>query len=59
MAGFKEKVLNLHKRNIDKLDILPNIPLVTQDNMSMTYTPGVDFPCLEIEIAILMTLKKD
>ena len=49
MADFKEKVLNLHKKNTGKLDILSNVPLVTQNDLSMSYTPGVALPCLEIQ----------
>jgi len=49
MADFKEKVLNLHKKNTGKLDILSNVPLVTQNDLSMAYTPGVALPCLEIQ----------
>ncbi|MFP4478575.1 MAG: NADP-dependent malic enzyme [Candidatus Izemoplasmatales bacterium] len=49
MADFKEKVLDLHRKNTGKLDILANVPLVTQNDLSMAYTPGVALPCLEIQ----------
>ncbi|QWB99914.1 NADP-dependent malic enzyme [Mycoplasmatota bacterium] len=49
MTDFKEKVLDLHKRNTGKLDILPNVSLASQDDLSMAYTPGVALPCLEIK----------
>ncbi|MBI9010407.1 MAG: NADP-dependent malic enzyme [Tenericutes bacterium] len=48
MDTFKQKTLDLHKKNIGKLDLVPNIPLETKDDMSMAYTPGVAIPCLEI-----------
>ncbi len=61
MDDFDNKVLNLHKKNIGKLDILPNVPLKTQLDLSMAYTPGVAIPCLEIandnSKALELTLK--
>ena len=61
MIDFKEKTLNLHKKNIGKLDILPNVSLDTIEDMNMAYTPGVALPCLEIsknkEAAYEYTLK--
>ena len=48
MDTFKQKTLDLHKKNIGKLDLIPNISLETKDDMSMAYTPGVAIPCLEI-----------
>jgi len=48
MKSFKQKTLDLHKRNTGKLDLVPNIPLETKEDMSMAYTPGVAIPCLEI-----------
>ncbi len=49
MADFKEKVLELHRINKGKLDIIPNVNLNTQDDLSMAYTPGVALPCIEIK----------
>ncbi|MCF7924349.1 MAG: NADP-dependent malic enzyme [Candidatus Izimaplasma sp.] len=49
MSKFKDKSLNLHKKNIGKLDILPNIKLNTKNDLSLAYTPGVSYPCLEIK----------
>lgn len=49
MPDFKEKVLKLHRKNKGKLDILPNIEIKTQEDLSMAYTPGVALPCLEID----------
>ena len=49
MADFKEKVLELHRINKGKLDIIPNVNLNTPDDLSMAYTPGVALPCIEIK----------
>ncbi|XMB71634.1 NADP-dependent malic enzyme [Mycoplasmatota bacterium WC30] len=48
MDNFKEKTLNLHKKNKGKLDLVPNIKLETIEDMSLAYTPGVAIPCMEI-----------
>jgi malate dehydrogenase (oxaloacetate-decarboxylating) len=48
MEKFKQKTLELHKKNTGKLDIKPNIELKTIEDMSMAYTPGVAIPCMEI-----------
>lgn len=48
MEEFKNKVLNLHSKNIGKLDILPNVKLENKDDLSLAYTPGVAIPCMEI-----------
>lgn len=49
MSKFKEKSLNLHKANLGKLDIIPNVRLKTREDLSLAYTPGVSYPCLEIQ----------
>ena len=49
MPDFKEKVLQLHQKNKGKLDVLPNIKINNQTDLSMAYTPGVALPCLEID----------
>jgi malate dehydrogenase (oxaloacetate-decarboxylating) len=48
MSDFREKVLNLHKKNIGKLDILPNVSLENRTDLSLAYTPGVAIACEEI-----------
>jgi len=53
MTYFKDKVLAMHKKNTGKLDILPNIEIKNQEDLSMAYTPGVAYPCLEIKNDIL------
>jgi malate dehydrogenase (oxaloacetate-decarboxylating) len=58
---FKQKTLDLHKKNIGKLDIKPNVELNSKIDLSMAYTPGVALPCLEIagdkDKAYLYTIK--
>jgi malate dehydrogenase (oxaloacetate-decarboxylating) len=49
MANFKEKVLELHKKNTGKIDVLPNVNINHLDDLSMAYTPGVALPCIEIQ----------
>ncbi|MFW5889155.1 MAG: NAD(P)-dependent malic enzyme [Bacillota bacterium] len=51
MSKFEEQSLNLHKANTGKLDIIPNIKLKTREDLSLAYTPGVSYPCLEIKKA--------
>ncbi|MFA7076283.1 MAG: NADP-dependent malic enzyme [Candidatus Izemoplasmatales bacterium] len=48
MSNFREKTLELHRKNTGKLDILPNIKLDNLDDLSLAYTPGVAIPCKEI-----------
>jgi len=46
MAGFKQQTLDYHEQG--KIGTLLTKPCHTQDDLSMAYTPGVAFPCLEI-----------
>ncbi len=48
MKDIKQKTLDLHKKNIGKLDLIPNVELNTKDDLSLAYTPGVAIPCMEI-----------
>ncbi len=61
MNDFENKVLDLHKKNIGKLDIIPNVKLENRDDLSMAYTPGVAIPCMEIyrdkSKALIYTIK--
>lgn len=47
MADFKQQTLDYHEQG--KIGTLLTKPCHTQDDLSMAYTPGVAFPCLEIE----------
>ncbi|MDD2400397.1 MAG: malate dehydrogenase [Sulfurovum sp.] len=42
----KEEALAYHKKG--KIGITPTKPCETQDDLSLAYTPGVAYPCLEI-----------
>lgn len=42
----KEEALAYHKKG--KISIAPTKPCETQDDLSLAYTPGVAYPCLEI-----------
>lgn len=46
----KEAALLYHSRNRrGKLEVIPTKPYCTQYDLSLAYTPGVAYPCLEIE----------
>jgi malate dehydrogenase (oxaloacetate-decarboxylating) len=49
MDQFQKNVLDLHKRNIGKLEIKSNVNISNQNDLSMAYTPGVALPCVEIK----------
>nr|MCU0409698.1 NADP-dependent malic enzyme [Bacteroidales bacterium] len=46
----KEEALLYHSRGRHgKVEVIPTKPYCTQYDLSMAYTPGVAYPCLEIE----------
>ncbi|HLN55393.1 MAG TPA: malic enzyme-like NAD(P)-binding protein [Bacteroidales bacterium] len=46
----KEAALQYHSRNRrGKVEVIPTKPYCTQFDLSLAYTPGVAYPCLEIE----------
>ncbi len=46
----KEKSLRYHSEGRPgKIEVIPTKPCVTQEDLSLAYTPGVAIPCLEIE----------
>jgi malate dehydrogenase (oxaloacetate-decarboxylating)(NADP+) len=46
----KEDALQYHSRGRrGKVEVIPTKPYCTQTDLSMAYTPGVAYPCLEIE----------
>jgi len=47
MNDFKQKTLDYHENG--KIGTLLTKPCQTQNDLSMAYTPGVAYPCLEIE----------
>ena len=50
MAIQKEEALDYHRKGRPgKLEVIPSKPCETQQDLSLAYTPGVAFPCLEIQ----------
>ncbi|MGD9159935.1 MAG: NADP-dependent malic enzyme [Desulfobacteraceae bacterium] len=50
MAVSKEESLNYHRKNRPgKIEIKATKSLLTSRDLSMAYSPGVSYPCLEIE----------
>ena len=45
----KALALKLHADNRGKLSTVSKVPVKTADDLSLAYTPGVAYPCLEIE----------
>jgi malate dehydrogenase (oxaloacetate-decarboxylating)(NADP+) len=46
----KEEALEYHSRcRQGKIEVIPTKPYFTQNDLSLAYTPGVAYPCLEIE----------
>ncbi|HID15404.1 MAG TPA: NAD-dependent malic enzyme [Candidatus Atribacteria bacterium] len=45
----KERALKLHEELKGKLEIISKKKIKTKEDLSITYTPGVAYPCLEIE----------
>ena len=48
MANVDKEALALHKANRGKLEIRSKVPLKTNEDLTLAYTPGVAAPCLEI-----------
>ncbi len=50
IRNIKEKSLSYHfDREPGKIEVVPRKECKNQDDLSMAYTPGVAYPCLEIE----------
>lgn len=45
----EEKILAGHKRRNGKVEVMPKVPLATQEDLSTYYTPGVAYASLEIK----------
>lgn len=55
---FKEEALSFHEYlSPGKIQVIPTKPLATQYDLSLAYSPGVAFPCLEIEKDPLLSYK--
>ena len=46
---YAKESLKKHYEWRGKLDIVPKMPVVTKEDLSLAYTPGVAAPCLEIQ----------
>ncbi|MBQ6297797.1 MAG: NAD-dependent malic enzyme [Selenomonadaceae bacterium] len=49
MANVDKEALVLHKTNRGKLEVRSKVPLKTNKDLTLAYTPGVAAPCLEIK----------
>ncbi len=47
--NYAEESLKKHKEWQGKIEVICRAPLVTRDDLSLAYTPGVAQPCLEIQ----------
>ncbi len=45
----KEKVLEEHRKNRGKIEVMPKVPLLCADDLSTFYTPGVAYASLAIK----------
>lgn len=46
---FRQEVLNLHRINKGKIQVMSKVPVNSSKDLSMAYTPGVAEPCKEIK----------
>ncbi len=46
---YSKEALRLHREWKGKIEIRAAVPVSTQDDLSLAYTPGVAAPCLEIQ----------
>ena len=49
MANVDKEALALHKNNRGKIEVRSKVPLKTNKDLTLAYTPGVAAPCLEIK----------
>ena len=47
--NYAEESLRLHEEWKGKIEVVSRVPVSTQDDLSLAYTPGVAQPCLEIQ----------
>ena len=48
MDDFSSRSLDLHRQHHGKMELKPTVPLVTRDDLSLAYTPGVGQVSVEI-----------
>ena len=46
---YAKESLRLHEEWKGKIEVVATVPVATQDDLSLAYTPGVAQPCLEIQ----------
>lgn len=46
--SFGERSVELHRKLHGKIELKSKVPVLTRDDLSLAYTPGVAQPCLEI-----------
>lgn len=46
---LKEKTLKMHLDNLGKLKVESKVKVENEEDLTLAYTPGVAYPCLEIE----------
>lgn len=46
--SFRDEALKYHEENTGKIEIVSKVSVVTKDDLSLAYTPGVAEPCREI-----------
>jgi len=49
LANVDKEALALHKNNRGKIEVRSKVPLKTNKDLTLAYTPGVAAPCLEIK----------
>ena len=47
--NYAEESLRLHEKWGGKIEVISKVPVATKEDLSLTYTPGVAQPCLEIQ----------
>ncbi|MCK5762332.1 MAG: NAD-dependent malic enzyme, partial [Candidatus Izimaplasma sp.] len=48
-ANLKERSLKLHEDNKGKIEVISKVKVENNDDLSLTYSPGVAEPCLKIK----------
>ncbi|AFK85514.1 MULTISPECIES: NAD(P)-dependent malic enzyme [Thermoanaerobacterium] len=46
--NYYEESLRIHESNVGKLNVISKVKVVTRDDLSLVYTPGVAEPCKKI-----------
>ena len=48
--NYAEDSLNMHYERHGKIEVISRVPVESEEDLSMAYTPGVAQPCLEIQM---------